>query len=166
MQDQGAAKPRIQRFSPRTVRSELGSRPEVAEMCPPSRSGARPSLELCDFHEMGLAGAALARDLARGQAILPRGSCPDGRFQPRAHGNPCFGGLARLSLGRGQAQFSLPGRHLHGIWLAARPFSVGQLVAIWRFQPRAHGNPCFGGPVSRDLAASELEIGLGRGPDP
>jgi quinol-cytochrome oxidoreductase complex cytochrome b subunit len=33
---------------------------------------------------------------------------------------------------------------------------VGQLVAIWRFQPRAHGNPCFGGPVSRDF----LRIGL------
>ena len=44
-------------------------------------------------------------DLGRGQAILPRGSCPDGRFQPRAHGNPCFGGPIRAGPGRGQAQF-------------------------------------------------------------
>ena len=37
------------------------------------RSGPRPSLEFTTFHRLGLAGAALARDLARGQPILSSG---------------------------------------------------------------------------------------------
>ena len=51
------------------------------------------------------------------------------RFQPRAHGNPCFGGLARLSLGRGQAPFLLDFHRL-GLAGAAKTKAWIALVKI------------------------------------